>query len=142
MEMLRAFPALIVAVLLAACATEGSATADRLAGRTWQATHLNGRPVSTPVPVTLSFTDGRGSGRSGCNQYSGTVTLSDGTIRFSEIMATKMACMDEGAMQTESTYLQVLGGAETWSLSDNDMLTISGSTGHVDFKPGAAAQRP
>ena len=142
MEMLRAFPALIVAVLLAACATEGSATADRLAGRTWQATHLNGRPVSTPVPVTLSFTDGRGSGRSGCNQYSGTVTLGDGTIRFSEIMATKMACMDEGAMQTESTYLQVLGGAETWSLSDNDILTISGSAGHVDFKPGAAAQRP
>jgi len=142
MKMFRALPALAVAALLAACATEGSATADRLEGRTWQATHLNGRPVSTPVPVTLSFTDGRGSGRSGCNQYSGTVTLGDGTIRFSEIMATKMACMDEGAMQTESTYLQVLGGAQTWSVSNGDMLTISGSSGHVDFKPGAATPRP
>lgn len=142
MRLLRALPALIALTVLVSCATEGSATADRLPGRTWQATHLNDRPVITASPVTLTISDGRASGRSGCNMYSGTVTVGDGTIRFAEIMATKMACMDEGAMQTEMTFLQVLGGAQAWSLSTGDVLTVSGSKGRVDFKPAAGAPRP
>lgn len=142
MKLLRALPALIILPLLSACATEGSAPADRLTGRTWQATYLNQQPVTTSAPVTLSFSDGRASGRSGCNRYSGTVTVGDGTIRFAEIMATKMACVDEGAMQTESTFLQVLGAATTWSLSSDDVLIISGDKGRADFKPLAATPRP
>jgi len=132
----------LMVLLVAACAGASEDTRDRLTGSAWQATELNGKPVSTPSPVTLAFENGRGSGRSGCNQYSGTVSVGDGTLRFAEIMSTKMACMEEGAMLTESVYLQVLSGAETWSLAPDGSLTITGSKGTASFRPLMAPTAP
>jgi heat shock protein HslJ len=42
--------------------------------------------------------------------------------------------MEDGAMQTEMTYLQALSGAEAWSVSADGMLTLTGSKGTVVFR--------
>jgi len=132
---------MVMVFALMACATDGTANTDRLTGRDWQATRLNGEPVSTPAPVALSFADGRGAGRSGCNRYSGKVVVGDGTISFSEIISTRMACADAGAMQTEGAYLQALGGVQRWAVSGDNVLTLSGSKGRIEFAPSPASPR-
>lgn len=129
---------LLVALTASACgATPPAGDVGRLTGATWEATEVDGKPVATPAPVTLAIADGQASGGSGCNSYSATVTLAPDRISFGPLMSTKMACAEEGAMQTEMAYLQALSGAERWSISATGQLTLSGSKGNVLFKPAA-----
>jgi len=138
MSLKRFLAATLVVLSVVACgAVTNAGSVDALTGVAWEATQVGGQPVATAAPVTLSFADGKASGRSGCNRYSGTVTVDAGRIRFSEIMSTKMACAEEGAMMTEMAYLQALSGAEAWSVSGDGLLTISGSKGAILFKPAA-----
>lgn len=132
--------AFLVALTASACgAKTPGGDATRLTGVTWEATEVSGKPVATPAPVTLAIANGQVSGRSGCNRYSGTVTVSSDRISFGPLMSTKMACAEEGAMQTEMAFLQALSGAETWSLA-GEQFTISGSKGTVLFKPASGEQ--
>ena len=108
----------------------------------WQALDIAGKPVSTPNPVTLSFTEGRASGRSGCNQYSGAVEYGARTIRLQAMISTKMACAGEGVMLTEMNYLQALQAAERWEVGPDGKLTIDGSRGRIKFTPLARQTRP
>jgi len=128
--------------LAGACSAGMDRGQDTLAAHDWQAVELQDKPVSTPVPVTLSFTEGRASGRSGCNQYSGAVEYGAGTIRFQAMISTKMACVEEGAMLTEATYLQALQAAETWDIDTAGKLTIDGARGRIKFTPLARQTRP
>ena len=143
--MRHAFPRLCAIALLSftsACSAGMDRGQDTLASHDWQALELQDKPVSTPVPVTLSFTEGRASGRSGCNQYSGAVEYGAGTIRFQAMISTKMACVEDGVMQTEASYLQALQGAETWNIDAAGKLTIEGARGRIKFTPLARQTRP
>ena len=145
MIMRHALPRLCVIALLSfasACSAGMDRGQDTLASHDWQAVELQDKPVSTPVPVTLSFTEGRASGRSGCNQYSGAVEYGAGTIRFQAMISTKMACAGDGVMQTEATYLQALQAAETWDIDAGGKLTIEGTRGRIKFTPLARQTRP
>lgn len=136
----------IAAVALLSLASACSAGIDRgqdtLAAHDWEAFELKGKPISTPTPVTLSFTEGRASGRSGCNQYSGAVEYGARSIRFQAMISTKMACAGEGVMQTEADYLQALQAAESWEIDATGRLTIDGSRGPIKFTPLARQTRP
>ena len=135
MKLTRTLFAFLVAITASACgATPGGANVDQITGVAWEATQISGNPVTTRAPVTLSFADGRASGHSGCNRYSGTATIEANRIRIAEIVSTKMACMEDGAMQTEMTYLQALSAAETWTVSADGKLTLTGSKGTVVFR--------
>jgi len=96
----------------AAGAREGTA----LAGPMWQLTRLTGvsRGVSS---VTAMFTsNGKVSGFSGCNQYSGSYTISGSSFKASQPLAlTSMAC---GKAQTllERVYLKALTSARSYSV--------------------------
>ena len=143
--MRRTIPKLCAIALLSfasACSAGMGPGQDRLASHDWQAVELQDKPVSTPVPVTLSFTEGRASGRSGCNQYSGAVAYGAGTIRFQAMISTKMACAEDGVMQTEATYLQALQAAQTWDIDAAGKLTIEGARGRIKFTPLARQTRP
>jgi len=125
-----------------ACSAGMDRGQDTLASHDWQAVELKDKPVITPVPVTLSFTEGRASGRSGCNQYSGAVEYGVRTIRFQAMISTKMACAGEGVMLTEADYLQALQAAESWNIDATGKLTIEGSRGRIKFTPLARQTRP
>jgi len=128
--------------LVAACSAGLDRGQDTLAQHDWQAIELKDKPVNTPVPVTLSFTEGRASGRSGCNHYSGAVEYGAGSIRFQAMISTKMACAGDGVMQTEADYLQTLQAAQSWVIDATGKLTIDGSRGRIKFTPLARQTRP
>lgn len=136
------FAAVALLSLASACSAGIDRGQDTLAAHDWEAFELKGKPLSTPTPVTLSFTEGRASGRSGCNQYSGAVDYGARTIRFQAMISTKMACAGEGVMLTEADYLQALQAAESWDIDAAGILTIEGARGLIKFTPLARQNRP
>lgn len=91
----------------------------------WKLVELKGQAVSMgeqrpkEAHFILKNEDSRLVGNSGCNSFSGTYELADGNrIRFSQLIATKMACMD---MNTEQQFLQVLSAADNYSLQGDSL---------------------
>lgn len=66
------------------------------------------------VEVTLRVeAEGKLSGTSGCNRYSGAWTPGDGGANVGPLAATKMACPPP-RMEIESRYLDELGNVRGW----------------------------
>ena len=89
------------------------------------------------VTATLSVTDkGAGeygvSGFSGVNNYSGSLKADGNKISFAPNLAsTRMAGAPE-AMEFEAAYLELLGSADSWSVSDGE-LSLSGGNAVARF---------
>jgi heat shock protein HslJ len=115
---------------------------DRLTQSDWVAQTIAGQAVINPGRVTLSFAEGRVSGRGGCNLYSGPVEYGGGMIKVGPLISTKMACMEAGLMQQESTYLNVLQAAERYAVAANGQLTITTKMGALVYASTPRQVRP
>jgi heat shock protein HslJ len=87
-----------------------------LVGPVWTVVSIIDGDAVSSVPdgvvATLRFgMDGRVAISTGCNEGGGTVTISDGTLRFGDVALTKRACQGP-AGELERVVLSVLGGAE------------------------------
>lgn len=117
-------------MLLVAC---GSRAVD-LDGTAWLLNSLNGEAPIAGSEITLSFEEGRLSGRSGCNLYGGDYTIErEGDFRSGPFEVTEMACLEPmGVMDQEDDYLQFLQGANSIT-RQNDELTIQGGGNTLVF---------
>ncbi|MGQ7868621.1 copper resistance protein NlpE N-terminal domain-containing protein [Sunxiuqinia sp. sy24] len=78
----------------------------------------------------------RFSGFGGCNRIGGNFELTDKSIQFGMIMATKMACADD---QYENEFLKTLN-EENWKVEQADQsLTLSNASGKLVFQRDAAS---
>jgi heat shock protein HslJ len=118
--------------------------APTLTGRTWNVTGFNnGRQgVVSPIissPITLSFADGRVSGRTGCNTFNGSYTQQGNTIRIGTIAATRMMCAQD-VMAQEREFLKALESAVRWDVQ-GDRLDMHRADGEraLEASPEAAA---
>lgn len=136
--------AIALALGVAACesAVSDDSEGDTLATRDWVAQSILGKPVINAGRVTMSFGEGRVSGRAGCNQYSGAADYANGTIKVGPLISTKMACMEEGVMQQESTYLNALQSAERYSIAADGKLTLKTPLGVLVYDPAPRQVRP
>jgi heat shock protein HslJ len=93
-------------------------------GTAWRLEDLAGAGVVDEVQATLEFpSEGRVAGRGSCNRFSGAATVgSGGTIGFSGVVATRMACV-EAVMNQESAYFAALEKAERYE-TDGDNLYL------------------
>jgi heat shock protein HslJ len=83
----------------------------------------------TIFEVTLAFSDGRCSGSSGCNRFSGRAAVGDRSIALGPLMGTMMAC-EPDVMDAEAATLAALAAASAWSVRDQ-MLVLEGPDGIV-----------
>jgi heat shock protein HslJ len=132
--------AILLGLLLAACVPAG--TGNQLAGTSWRLVSIDGNTqVGAAIggqDVTLIFdADGGAGGSSGCNSYGGSYTVkANGSISFSDIVSTLMACMDGGIMEIEASYFAALNAATHYVITqceacaNPETLTISGG-GHT-----------
>ena len=93
---MRGVSILIVMLLLVAGCARPKATAlpapdVTLAGTAWTVERIDD-VAADRAAATVRFEDGRASGRSGCNQYSGYLQASGSALRVSEVRSTRMAC--------------------------------------------------
>ncbi len=111
-----------------------------LAGITWGLTTLISGDTASSVPegvmATLLFDDnGTFSFNDGCNAGGGQYEIVGGSIHFSQVVSTQMACLGEGG--TVSGAVQAVLGSETVDFSI-DHATLSLQAGDNGLQYGAA----
>lgn len=99
------------------------AQSQDLAGTSWEAlSYNNGKQAVTSVILKTSITanfgkDGTLSGNSGCNEYTGSYTVTGAQISIGTLASTMMFCSDpEGVMDQEAQYQAALGTAATYQI--------------------------
>lgn len=115
----------VLILIMAACTGANKLDLD---GTSWQ---LQSMGIEMPLagnPVTLIFDEGGNSagGNASCNQYSGSFRAKGGKVTFGEIASTMMYCMDEGVMEQETRYLQLLASAHTAHVEGDGLLLETG----------------
>jgi copper homeostasis protein (lipoprotein) len=103
--------------------------ATSLEGATWELVQLNGVNLSDPNATVVShyikLTDGRLSAKAGCNQLAGSYTTEGPTLRFGQIVSTKMACEN---MADEQALAKVLETTDGYALETGSLVLLNGST--------------
>jgi heat shock protein HslJ len=135
-------PALLAVLLLAGCANVDTPPDDDtspLAGTFWRLTEY-GAPGALQAPIaqyqpTLSIAESSLSGSTGCNTYGGEYEIDGTTITFGSLLQTERACIEEGVMQQESRYMELLRTAEAFALADNT-LTLTAPDGVLVYTRG------
>ena len=127
-------PRYVIAVLALAVvvpAQTGMSTDQRtLVGPEWRLASFGPTGAESGVvagtTVTLRFgEDGRASGSTGCNSYSGTYQVRGDNISFSRIVSTRRACLDQNANEQEHRFLSALETANRFRLLTNRLTIIS-----------------
>lgn len=126
-----------VALALSACTTPGGTTGrapPELAGTQWLVVEIDGRrPLGGDLTASFSV-DGRISGDSGCNQFSGPYIQEGSTVRFGELLSTRRACVDTDRQQQESRMLRILDG-DTVVRRERQELRVRGEYGVLVLSP-------
>ena len=100
-----------------------------LVGGTWVAEDIDGKGVIDDAQSTLVFgTDGKVSGRGGCNGYGGSVDVKGASIILGQLMSTKMACAP-ALMDQETRFLAALQATRTYKMTEENKLVLSDATG-------------
>lgn len=106
-----------------------------LEGTRWQLSlFTTGDTSSSPLAgtsLTLELAKGQLRGRSGCNTYTGSYSLSGATLSVANLTSTKMAC-DEAVMQQESVYLGALASTQSFRL-ESGVLYLTHAGGELAF---------
>ncbi|KPQ08111.1 MAG: Heat shock protein [Rhodobacteraceae bacterium HLUCCA12] len=107
---------------LAACAT----VPPGLMPSGWQVVSLAGRDLGADDRVTIDFAEGRVSGISGCNRYTGPVTVSeDGAIAFGLLATTRMACAGDPP-EIEDAFVEAIGTVDRFQVVRGDLVLLAG----------------
>lgn len=126
----------VALVALAGC----SPAAKSLDGTHWR---LTGWTLSSLNPadfaITAQFADGKVSGNSGVNSYSGEYRLGPGDgFSVGPVAGTRMAG-EEAAMRAETAFLTLLGEAKSFRRTDGQ-LTLHDAAGAESLRFAAASR--
>ena len=117
-----------IGIMLVACGGIGD---DSLNGTTWELNSIGKYSPIAESMTTIRFENGQVSGLGGCNQYGGEYKISGQRLSFSALYMTEMACVSpEGVMDQEGRFLQFLGDAQRFELTDGQ-LQLYGSEGET-----------
>jgi len=127
----------LVAILAFGCANESPkdapgpgagptpATMVSLAGAEWVVADISGRPVVENSRVSFTFgDDGRVSGNSTCNSFSGPYTAAGDSLKIGPPMGTLRACVETSFMEQESRFLGLLGEVRAYTIYPDSTLVL------------------
>ncbi len=136
----------LVAVLAFGCASEPSkntppagpgassipATMVPLAGAEWRVVDIAQAPVVENSGVTLTFgADGRVSGNSTCNSFSGPYEASGDSLKIGPTMGTLRACVETSLMEQETRFLALLGEVRAFTINPDTTLVLRTADGRT-----------
>jgi len=130
----RSLVAMALAATAVSCAHTGGAggTAEpepSLSGTTWRFYDMGQDTLADPSKTELRIDpDGKVSGSTGCNRFTGTATMVGTSLSFSPFATTRMLC-DPGLMRQESLILTALQSVKSFALVESDRLNLLDATG-------------
>lgn len=103
-------------------------SADMVKGK-WVLQSLEGNSVKMPEGIeqpylSIDSTGENVSGYGGCNRLFGAIKISNDSISFPGLAATRMYC--EATQKVENSFLEALNGTSTFTLKGNE-LVLKGS---------------
>lgn len=131
-------------ILGCAAAAGGSRAAapETLAGGAWRIERIGAQAVVDPSRTAMRFAaDGRVTGGTGCNRFTGTATLGHGTVTFSPLAMTRMACQGELSDQ-ESRFVAAIDRVRRWTVEADGALVLSDAAGQALMRLSAAPATP
>jgi heat shock protein HslJ len=106
-------------VILGGCASDNS-----LNGTSWKLTGWSVNSLDpTNFTITAKFADGKVSGNSGVNSYSGPYEASSGSSFAAGPFTSTLMAGPDPAMRAESIYMKLLDAAQSYKVS-GDTLTL------------------
>ncbi|MEA3338204.1 MAG: META domain-containing protein [Chloroflexota bacterium] len=112
-----------------------------LANTSWDLSSMFVNQVLIPgTTINLSFAENSLSGNSGCNQYSGSYSVSGNRISVGPLVSTQMACGHD-TMEQERIYLEALQSANTYELNGGQLI-IRAATGQEILRFNALVATP
>ncbi len=114
---------LLIAVITFECTPKLSPDAG-WARQNWVVVEMRGVPVQQSggrrdAHIVFEVVEKRFTGNGGCNQINGNYTLDKNEIKFTDVIATKMACND---IEFENAFLSTLGSVDRYEVNGNDLL--------------------
>jgi len=125
---------LVILFSTLSCAQETMKPDVSLTNTYWKLVELNGAPVAPGEDKELHMTlrgEDQVGGYAGCNQFTGSVTVSGEGIAFGPIASTRRMCAV--GMQQEDAFLQALESAHRFDISGED-LAIETANGEVTMR--------
>jgi putative lipoprotein len=132
-EVVRGWRRSLVAVALAATASscahmgeESFATppAPSLSDATWHIYDITGGTVAAGAKTELRIDpDGKVSGSTGCNRFTGNATVVGSSLAFSPLATTRMAC-EPGLMAQESGILTAFQSVKSFAFVEGGKLNL------------------
>jgi len=123
--------ALVACGVTAAAPNQSATTPDALKG-SWTLVWWSDSAALPDAPITMDIEDGRISGNSACNNYTGPLEANDSTFRTGLLAGTLMACIDDRG-QAEDTYRLLLAAATGWSIEDSQLSLTTDGVAHLRF---------
>lgn len=128
---------LLVTTALIGCANSPAHVSDddsEVLTGTWRVEDIDGRGVIDRSQVTIDFdTQGKVSGSTGCNRYTGEVNLSDAAFRVERVVTTRRACIPAIAKQ-EQRFLAALNEAQRFSFDAGIWIVVYDEAGQRRLK--------
>jgi putative lipoprotein len=112
----------------------GSAVSETLCGSEWVPVEIEGVPASEATRAFVRFGgDGRLSGKSGCNRFTGSYRIEGGTLRIgSRVAMTRMTC-SPAVLEEEARLVRALEAARGFS-RNGIALEMTGEDGSIELR--------
>lgn len=132
------FIAILILTLAVSACGGGSGEQAQLQGTSWLLVSYAGTPSLSEFTPTLHFEADVINGNAGCNDYGGGYEINGDEIQFDALYATEMFCMvSEEQMVQESSYLQMLGDAQSFSLDGSSLTILTAAGEEMIFTPAS-----
>lgn len=108
-----------------------------LANSNWQVIRIGadeGPKGANGQAISLNLQDGQASGFSGCNNFHGSYTIAQQSIKFGPLASTRKACIDPSATAAEQMFLQHIGKVDGYSLKSGKLLLTSKNMPLMELK--------
>lgn len=100
-----------------------------LAGTAWHIEDAGGTAVVSTAQTELRIgADGRVSGNTGCNSFTGTATIEGSNVTFSPLATTRRAC-DAALTDQERGILGAMESVKSFTVAEDGRLALLGSDG-------------
>lgn len=103
--------------------------ATQIAGE-WSFITINGDSVNNEKAF-IAFIENKVSGNTGCNSFTGDITLSKGEIEFGTIASTRKMCMD---ISFEETLFSLIGNNKWAATFNKEIIVLTKEDNKIELK--------
>jgi heat shock protein HslJ len=91
----------------------------------WKVVYMDNTPLLEETTLTIRFHKRKVKGSSGCNTFSGRYEVEEDSIKITDLELTTANCMNPKIMQQEKMFTGLLEQISQFTLSDEELTTIT-----------------